>query len=74
MPSATLNLRVSPRRMLTAREATEYTGLNVAQLPVRPVALPNGRRLYDLRDLDAFLDGLKADATSDLDAIVARLG
>lgn len=74
MPSATLNLRVSPRRMLTAREAADYTGVNAAQLPVRPVELPNGKRLYDLHDLDAFLDGLKGDGEADHEAIIAKLG
>jgi hypothetical protein len=74
MPSATLNLRVSPRRMLTAREASDYTGVSAAQLPVRPVELPNGKRLYDLHDLDAFLDGLKGDMAADDEAIIARLG
>lgn len=73
MASATLNLRVSPRRMLTPREAAEYTGINAAQLPVRPVELPNGRKRYDLHDLDAFLDGLKGEGESDHEAILARL-
>ena len=73
MGNATLNLRVSPRRMLNAREAAEYTGIKAAQLPVQPVELPNGKKLYDLRDLDAFLDGLKGEGESDHEAILGRL-
>ena len=74
MPSATLNLRVSPRRMLTAREAAEYIGLPAKALPVAPVEMPNGRRLYDMRDLDEWLDDLKASGPTDADDILGRLG
>jgi len=73
MASATLNLRVSPRRMLAAREAAEYCGLPVKQLPVRPVEMPGGKVLYDIRDLDRWLDALKDGAPDDADEIIGKL-
>lgn len=76
MSTATLNLRVSPRRMLKSGEAAEYCGRPAkrfqAECPVSPVAFPNGDRLYDIRDLDSWLDCLKGN--SEADDIIARLG
>ena len=74
MPSATLNLRVSPRRMLSAREAGEYCGLPAKQIPVAPIEMPNGKALFDIRDLDEFLDGLKSSQPNTDDDIIGRLG
>ncbi|MDZ4760076.1 MAG: hypothetical protein SGJ21_03270 [Alphaproteobacteria bacterium] len=77
MSSATLNLRVSPRRMLSAREAAEYCCLAPKRFgqvcPVRPVELAGGLTAFDMRDLDAWIDGLKAGGADDDDAIVERL-
>ncbi|MDA4845916.1 hypothetical protein [Hoeflea poritis] len=65
MATATLNVKVTPRRMLSVREAAEYCGLNVRQFPVytgiSPIEMPNGKKLYDMRDLDAWIEGLKGD-------------
>ena len=78
MASATLNIKVSPRRMLSEREAAEYCGLQTKSFridcPVLPVTLPGGRQMFDLRDLDQWLDDLKGGQLSDDDSIVARLG
>jgi hypothetical protein len=76
--SAILNLRVTPRRMLPAREAAEYIGISAKKLavvcPVAPIEMPDGSRLYDMRDLDAWIDGLKSgDPTGD-EEILGRLG
>ncbi len=77
MPSATLNLRLSPRRMLSAREAAEYVGLPVKRLPVDcrvpPIAMPGGKQLYDIRDLDSWIDSLKDGRRDDDDDILERL-
>ena len=78
MTSATLNIKVSPRRMLTGREAAEYCGLPFKRFQlectVTPVEMPGGAKLYDMRDLDEWIDGLKSEIPSDDDAILGRLG
>ena len=77
MASATLNIKVSPRRMLTTKEAADYCGLSPKRFPLActivPVAMPGGAKLYDIRDLDVRIDGLKDDADNDDDMIVKRL-
>jgi hypothetical protein len=77
MGTAILNLRMSPRRMLSAAEAADYIGLPMRRLKVdcsvAPMSMPGGRLLYDLKDLDTWLDNLK-DGTSDGDDdIIGRL-
>jgi len=78
MSSATLNLKITPRRMLTPREAAEYCGLPQKRFQqgcaVKPVELPGGVLAFDVRDLDAWIDGLKAGGADDDDAILDRLG
>jgi len=76
MPSATLNLRVQPYRLMTTAEAAHYCRRPVkkfqGQCPVAPVVMPDGDKLYDVQDLDKWIDGLKHDAASD-DEIIGRL-
>lgn len=78
MASATLNIRVAPRRMLTLKEAADYCGLSTKRFPidcsVSPVAMPDGKRVYDMHDLDAFIDAMKGGEASSDDAIIAKLG
>lgn len=77
MGQATLNIKVAPRRMLTAREAAEYCGLSAKRFGscgIKPVTYPNGELLYDIQDLDRWIDGLKEGASDSDDAIIARLG
>lgn len=79
MASATLNLRVSPRRMLSLKEAADYCGLSAKKFPtecgISPVEFPSGSKLYDIQDLDAFLDGLKrGPSMTDDDEIIGKLG
>lgn len=65
MSLATLNVRMTPRRMLTEREAAEYCGMTIKRFPasrVQPVAMPDGSHRYDMKDLDAFIDNLKGGA------------
>jgi len=77
MATANLNIRMVPRRMLTAREAAEYCGLPAKRFQgecgVPPVAMPSGTRLYDMRDLDTWIDGLKAGASDSDDDILGKL-
>lgn len=77
MSMATLNLRVSPRRILSPREAAEYCGQRAShfakECPVQKIRFPNGDEAYDMRDLDIWLDSLKLGSTAG-DDIVARLG
>ncbi len=78
MNSATLNIRTSPRRMLTSRDAAEYCGIPSrhfsTQCSVPPMQMPNGSQLYDIRDLDSWIDGLKGDAQDSDASILQKLG
>ena len=78
MSTATLNIKVSPRRMLSAREAADYCGLPLKKFPmackVAPVQLPGVDVRYDIRDLDQWIDGLKGDTPNDDDDIIGKLG
>ncbi|MEW9838556.1 hypothetical protein [Mesorhizobium marinum] len=78
MATSTLNIRVSPRRMLTTRDAAEYVGVPVKRLvgvcPVVPIELPEGSRLYDIKDLDAWLDSLKGGDVAGDDDLLRKLG
>jgi hypothetical protein len=75
--NATFTLNFAPKRMLTKQEAANHCGRPVrrfeVECPVAPVRFANGDIRYDVRDLDAWLDGLKAGKSSDAEDIVARL-
>lgn len=75
--TAMLNIRVSPRRMLSLREAADYCGITSKKLPsvtgIAPVAMPHGQKLYDIKDLDCWLDSLKTNAPNSREAILGRL-
>jgi hypothetical protein len=77
MTSATVNLRVQPFRLLTKSEAAHYCRRSVKkfenQCPVPPIEMADGDRLWDVRDLDQWIDSLKHDNVDDANAIVARL-
>jgi hypothetical protein len=78
MSVAALQIRIVPKRMLDRKEAAVYCGRSVkrfeAECPVAPIQFPNGDERYDMRDLDAWLDSLKAGTDDGADAIIARLG
>lgn len=79
MSTATLNLRVLSKRMMTREEAAHHCGRSAKQFerecPVVPVAFANGDRRYDVRDLDTWIDTLKGDVhAAGADAILAKLG
>lgn len=78
MTVTTLNLRVQPYRLFTKVEAAHYCRRSVkkfeTQCPVRPIEMADGDLLWDVLDLDRWIDSLKADAAdSTTDAIVGRL-
>jgi hypothetical protein len=75
--AATLNLRVQPFRLLTKAEAAHYCRRSVkkfeVQCPVTPIQMADGDRLWDVRDLDRWIDSLKSDFGDEASAIVSRL-
>lgn len=77
MTSATVQLNVIPKRMLTKAEAAHHCGRPVkrfeAECDVAPVKFPNGDSRYDVHDLDKWIDNLKTGKSSDADEIIARL-
>lgn len=77
MATATLNLNITPKRMLTAPEAAYRCGLPLklftAVCPVKTVLLAKGAERYCVHDLDKWLDSLKAGMNDDVEAIIARL-
>lgn len=77
MATANLNIRVVPRRMLSAKEAAEYCGLAAKgfekRCGVAPVAMPAGEHLYDMRDLDSWIDALKTGGADSDDDILGKL-
>lgn len=40
---------------------------------VRPIQYPDGQLLYDMQDLDRWIDGLKGGSADDDDAILSLL-
>jgi hypothetical protein len=79
MSSAVLQINVIPKRMLSLSEAAHHCGRSVSRFkieyPVRPLRYSNGDRRWDVQDLDAWINSLKAGVCNhDADAIVARLG
>lgn len=77
MASANLNIRVTPRRMLSMKEAAEYCGLPAKGFEkncgVAPVEMREGIRLYDMRDLDSWIDGFKTGMGDSDDDILGKL-
>lgn len=77
MRSAPAIVIASPRRMLTLREAADYCGIPVKRFPVacsaRPVAMPHGKLLYDVKDLDVWLDGVKGNCANTDEEIIRKL-
>ena len=79
MAVATLNLNVLQKRMLTKSEAAEHCGRSAKRFeiecPVKFVRFANGDVRWDVHDLDAWIDSLKAGLVDyGSDAIVDRLG
>ena len=78
MTATTLNLRIQPNRLLTKAEAAQYCRRSKkkfeVQCPVAPIEMPDGDQLWDVQDLDKWIDSLKSDnSDGTADLIVARL-
>jgi hypothetical protein len=77
MANAMLNIRVVQPRMMSLKQAADYVGLPLRRFPrictVKPVTMAESEERYDIRDLDQWLDQIKAgDAGTDAD-ILERL-
>ncbi len=63
--------------MLRAGDAAQYVALPLkcfrSLCPVTPVEMPNGEKLWDIQDLDRWIDSLKAGGDADADELIARL-
>jgi len=77
MGTANLNFTVIEKRMMNEAEAASYCGLPVKHFKAAcPVQLVNlgGRKVYDKRDLDQWIDTEKAGSTdTSRDTTLARL-
>lgn len=78
MAAASLNIHLIDKRMYRESEAAEYTGVPHKSFrvfcPVQPVRMTPKLLLRDKRDLDLWIDGLKAEAANHShDDIVGRL-
>ncbi len=63
MSTASLNISLVEKRMLSANEAADYTGIPKKHFsntcPVQPIELRPGTVLYDKCDLDKWIDTMK---------------
>ena len=77
MSSATLQITLVTKRMLTHSEAARHCGRSVirfkAECPCSLVRFPNGDQRFDVQDLDTWINSLKAGMNDGAEAIVARL-
>lgn len=78
MGNASLNISVVEKRMFSASEAADYTGIPKkhfkATCPVQPIEMRPGTVLWDKRDLDVWIDGMKSGAElATHDAILDKL-
>lgn len=78
MSSTTLNLSIIEKRMLRRAEAANYSGLPAKYFdqlcPVEPVEIRPGSLLFDKRELDKWLDNLKAGVEhANQSSILAKL-
>ncbi len=67
------NFAVKPIRLLCRADAADYCCRSsrsfAAECSVSPVVMANGDQLYDIVDLDAWIDGLKGKCTHDTAAL-----
>lgn len=77
MSAATLNFRILQKRMLREAEAAHHCGLSAKDFrrdcPIKRIKFPGGAELFDIRDLDNWIDQIKAGAGSPDDEILGRL-
>jgi hypothetical protein len=78
MAMTNLNISVIDKRMMKQSEAASYSGLPLkhfkAACPVRPVELKEGTKLWDRKDIDLWIDGVKSGVmTETREDILGRL-
>lgn len=77
MAKAQLNLSIQPYRMLKRADAASYCGLSstsfLSSCPVQAVLLPGGRKVWDVKDLDRWIEGLKEDSHLSDDDLLKQL-
>lgn len=77
MATTTLNLRVQPYRLLTKVEAAHYCRRSIkkfaTQCPVQPLKMADGDLLWDVQDLDRWIESLKSGTIDEAEAALARL-
>ncbi|WP_158807989.1 hypothetical protein [Beijerinckia sp. L45] len=77
MTSTILNLRIQPYRLFTKVEAAAYCRRSTkkfeGQCPVAPIVMADGDKLWDVVDLDKWIDSLKAGHVFDSDDIISKL-
>lgn len=77
MTLTTIQLAITPKRLLTEVEAAHHCGRSKnrfkIECPVEPVVFPNGDRRYDVKDLDCWIDAMKGGEVSAAESIIARL-
>ncbi len=76
MAAANLNIIAIQRRMLSQSEAAMYCGLPVKKFPVICNVAPTeigGKKLFDKKRLDRWLDELSSGEVDSDDAVLGRL-
>lgn len=78
MPTGSININLMEPRMLKKTDAAAYVclpqNLFLALCPCTPIEIQNGKRLWDRRDLDKWIDGVKTGTViSTTNEILAKL-
>ena len=78
MSVATIKLHLQPFRLMKKADAAHYCARSPktfeGECPVQPLRMANGDKLWDVVDLDAWIDGLKGARALSNDEILAKLG
>lgn len=68
---------VEIKRFLTDQEAATYAGMSIAEFrrdcPVRPQCRAQGRKVWDVSELDKWLDGYSSKGNSLIEEAISRL-
>lgn len=74
---ATLHIVNTPRRLLSPDEAAIYLGMKKSEFSalcrIQAVELQRGKKVYDIRDLDGWVDKRKSSEIEDDAELVSRL-
>lgn len=78
MPAMMIEIPSVPTRLLTKGEAARYCRLNTNRFsvicPVRPVEIDKNKKVYDIKELDGWIDSLKTNTHNDSDdALIEKL-